>query len=56
MRALEFDISKALNKVEELNRVIDQRSFESKSKEAELAEAETEIHNLKAQMTIFYNY
>jgi chromosome segregation ATPase len=53
VRALEFDISKTLNKVEEMNRLIDQKSYDQKQKEAELAETETEIHNLKSQMNNF---
>lgn len=33
IRTLEFEISKALNKVEELNRAIDQKTFDLKAKE-----------------------
>lgn len=33
IRNLEFEISKALNQVEELNRLIDQKTFDLKSKE-----------------------
>jgi len=53
VRGLEFDISKSLNNVEELNRMIDSKQYENQSKEAELAEGEAEIHNLKAQMNSF---
>ena len=53
IRSLEFDISKTLNNIEEMNRMIDQKQYDVKSKEGELAEAETEIHNLKNQMNSF---
>lgn len=33
IRTLEFEISKVLNKVEELNRAIDQKTFDLKTKE-----------------------
>ena len=33
IRTLEFEISKSLNKVEELNRLIDQKTFDLKAKE-----------------------
>ena len=42
IRSLEFDISKTLNNIEEMNRMIDQKQYDVKSKEGELAEAETD--------------
>ena len=53
IRSLEFEISKALNQVEELNRAIDQKTFELKRKEQGLNEADREIASLKAQMSNF---
>ena len=53
VRSLELDISKQMNTIEELNRLIDQKSHDNKYKEAELSEAEQEIHSLKAQMNSF---
>jgi predicted nucleic acid-binding Zn-ribbon protein len=43
IRTLEFEISKALNRVEELNRAIDQKTFDLKSKEQQLDDADREI-------------
>jgi chromosome segregation ATPase len=55
IRTLEFEISKALNKVEELNRAIDQKTFDLKGKEQQLDDADKEIHGLKIQMSNFMN-
>ena len=33
IRSLEYDIAKSLSRIDELNRVIDQKSYELKSKE-----------------------
>ena len=52
---LEFEISKALNQVEELNRSIDQKTFDLKNKEQALNEADREIASLKSQMSNFMN-
>ena len=55
IRSLEFEISKALNQVEELNRSIDQKTFDLKNKEQALNEADREIASLKSQMSNFLN-
>ena len=55
IRNLEFEISKALNQVEELNRLIDQKTFDLKSKETQLSECDREITQLKNQMSNFMN-
>lgn len=55
IRTLEFEISKSLNKVEEMNRVIDQKTFDLKSKEQQLEDADREINALKIQMNNFIN-
>lgn len=49
IRAVEYDISKSLARIDDLNRIIDQKTYDLKSKEATLAEAENEVHKLKAQ-------
>lgn len=43
IRTLEFEISKALNRVEELNRAIDQKTFDLKTREQQLDDADREI-------------
>jgi uncharacterized coiled-coil protein SlyX len=48
IRALEYDIAKSLSRIDELNRVIDQKSYDLKGKENNLAEAESEVLKLKA--------
>ena len=47
IRALEYDISKSLSRIDDLNRVIDSKSYELKNKEGTLAEAESEVGKLK---------
>jgi len=47
IRTLEFEISKSLNKVEELNRLIDQKTFDLKAKEQQLEDSDREINTLK---------
>ena len=47
IRALEYDISKSLSRIDDLNRVIDQKSYELKNKEGNLGEAEGEVAKLK---------
>ena len=47
IRAIEYDISKALGRIDDLNRVLDDKSFALKNKEAALVDAETELHKLK---------
>lgn len=53
LRNLEFEISKTLNRVEELNREIDQKSFDLKGKEQQLDDCEREINTLKNQLNSF---
>lgn len=55
IRGLEFEISKMLNQVQELNRLIDQKTMDLKGKEMSLSEADREITNLKTQMNNFIN-
>jgi len=47
IRAIEYDISKALGRIDDLNRVLDDKTFALKNKEAALVDAETELHKLK---------
>ena len=47
IRALEYDISKSLSRIDDLNRVIDSKSYELKNKEGTLGEAENEVGKLK---------
>jgi len=53
IRAIEYDISKSLARIDDLNRIIDQKTYDLKSKEATLAEAEGEVHKLKAQQASY---
>jgi len=53
IRALEFEISKSLNKVEELNRAVDQKNYELKTGKQSLAESESDIATLNQQMNNF---
>jgi predicted nucleic acid-binding Zn-ribbon protein len=53
IRALEYDISKSLNRVEDLNRLIDQKGYDLKTKESQLIEAESEVIQLKNQQANF---
>lgn len=40
-------------RIDDLNRIIDQKTYDLKSKEATLAEAESEVHKLKAQQASY---
>ena len=53
IRSLEFEISKQLNTVQEMNRLIDQKTLDLKGKEVSLADADREITNLKTQLSNF---
>lgn len=53
IRALEYDISKSLARIEDLNRIIEQKTYELKSKEAALLEAENEALKLKTQLASY---
>ena len=51
IRALEYDISKSLSRIDDLNRIIDQKSYELKTKETSLSESESEVLKLKSQQS-----
>ena len=53
IRAVEYDISKALGRIDELSRVLDDKSFALKNKEAALIDAESELHKLKNQQASY---
>lgn len=53
IRAIEYDISKSLARIDDLNRIIDQKSYDLKSKEATVAECEGEVHKLKTQQASY---
>ena len=53
IRAIEYDISKALGRIDDLNRVLDDKSFALKNKETALVDAESELHKLKSQQTSY---
>lgn len=53
IRAIEYDISKALSRIDDLNRVLDDKSFALKNKEAALIDAETELHKLRSQQASY---
>ena len=48
VRTLEFEISKTLNRTEDLNRQLDQKQYEMKQKEQAVSECEREIQTLKS--------
>ena len=50
IRTLEYDISKSLSRIDDLNRLIDQKSYDLKTKDTSLGEAENEVLKLKAQL------
>ena len=47
IRSVEYDISKSLARIDDLNRVLDQKSYDLKSKEQTVLECEGEVHKLK---------
>lgn len=49
IRAIEYDISKSLARIDDLNRVLDEKAFALKNKEAALVDAESELLKLRAQ-------
>jgi hypothetical protein len=49
IRAIEYDISKSLARIDDLNRVLDDKAFALKNKEAALVDAESELLKLRAQ-------
>lgn len=48
IRTLEYEIAKSLSRIDELNRVLEQKGYELKQKENQLAEAESEEIKLKS--------
>lgn len=50
IRALEYDISKSLARIDDLNRLIDAKSADLRAKEVTLLEAENELDKLKAHL------
>jgi chromosome segregation ATPase len=53
VRALEFETSKIVNRTEELNRQIDQKTYELKQREQQVKEFEREMNSLKNQLSSF---
>jgi len=54
-RALEFDIQKQLARIDDLNKLIDAKTFDLKNKESLLVQCEGEIIQLKNQVVSFQN-
>jgi len=52
---MEFEISKSLNRTEDLNRQLDQKQYEMKQKEQAVGECEREMTTLKSQLQSFVN-
>ncbi len=50
IRSMEYDISKSLARIDDLNRLIDAKSADLRAKEVTLLEAENELDKLKAHM------
>ncbi len=49
IRTLEYEIAKSMSRIDELNRILEQKSYELKQKESQLGEAESEEIKLKTQ-------
>ena len=49
IRSIEYDISKSLTRIDDLTRIYDQKSYDFKSKESALLEAESELVKLRTQ-------
>ena len=54
-RTLEYDIQKQLARIDDLNQLIDQKTFDLKNKESQLVDCEGEIIQLKNQVVSFQN-
>ena len=54
-RTLEYDISKQLARIDDLNKLIDTKTFDLKNKESQLVDCEGEIIQLKNQVISFQN-
>lgn len=54
-RTLEYDISKQLARIDDLNKLIDAKTFDLKNKDAQLVDCEGEIIQLKNQVESFQN-
>lgn len=50
IRSFEYDISKSLARIDDLTRIIDQKTYDLKSKEATLIEAESELAKLRSHL------
>lgn len=46
-RTLEYDISKQLGRIDDLNKVMETKTYDLKSKEAQLVDCESELVQLK---------
>jgi hypothetical protein len=53
IRTIEYDISKSLGRIEDLNRMMEDKTFALKNKEAALVDAESELYKLKGQQASF---
>jgi chromosome segregation ATPase len=53
VRAVEFDISKSLARIDELNRLLEERQLALKQKEQALIDAETDLLKLKNQLVAY---
>jgi len=51
IRALEYDISKSLSRIDDLNRILDQKSHDLRGKETGLKDSENEMTKLKSQQS-----
>jgi chromosome segregation ATPase len=53
IRSIEHEISKALQRIDDLNRILDEKAHALKVKEAALIDAENELHKLRAQQAAY---
>ena len=52
-RTLEYDINKKLVRIDDLNKMLDTKTFDLKNKEGQLVDCEGEMIQLKNQVTSF---
>ena len=55
IRALEYEISKSLSRIDDLNRIIDQKTYDLNNKQNLLTEGEAEVAKLKNQASNYRN-
>ena len=55
IRAIEYDISKSLGKIDDLQRIIDQKSYDNSQKENQLNEVDADVARLKSQNNNYKN-